>query len=84
MKVIAQRGESVLVDLGDPDDGGLFQIRRGCVVDVRRSTVSRPGNIGSMLAHGYWMPYSDDPERAVPVLPPLTAGRAVFKPSRLA
>jgi len=68
MKVIAQRGESVLVDLGDPDDGRLFQIRRGCVVDVRRSTVSRPGNISSTLARGYWTPFSSDPKPVLAIV----------------
>jgi hypothetical protein len=29
VKVIAQRGESALVDLSDADDGGLFQIDAG-------------------------------------------------------
>ncbi len=61
MEVIAQRGPKVaLVDLGDPRTDEIFEIRRGVVVDLRSGSVSRPANIGAIIARGYWTPFERD------------------------
>lgn len=61
MRVIAQRGCTVLVALNEPSDK-LFDQTLGVVVDTRRATVSRPAFVQSILARGYWTPFEGEKE----------------------
>jgi predicted ABC-type ATPase len=61
MDAVAERGNHVLVQI-DEGSSGPFAQPRGVVVNTRRGTVSEPGLVASILARGYWTPFSGDPQ----------------------
>jgi predicted ABC-type ATPase len=61
MDAVAERGNHVLVQI-DEGDSGPFAQARGVVVNTRLGTVSEPSLVASILARGYWTPFSGDPQ----------------------
>ena len=64
MKVIAQGGHRVVVQLEERDPERPLRLVLGCVVDMRVGKVYRPRGFDSIIAHGngYWYPFEGDPE----------------------
>jgi hypothetical protein len=53
IRVVAQRGESFLLEIGEG---------RGRVLDLRHGRLFPPMAIDSILARGYWQPFSGNPD----------------------
>lgn len=70
MKAVAERGSSVLVQLGERDANAPLKLVPAVVVNTRTGAVSVPRGLDTILAHGYWTEFSGDPQ---PVLDLVTA-----------